>query len=261
MASKKLALLVGNNYSGTAAELRGCHNDVERMRSALEPLGYSCSVLLEATRQQILDALRELVSSGARRLFFHFSGHGSQSLKSFASRARTSGGGSDFPLLGLLARFLGSESLDESDGLDETICGIDAEIVDNEIHTILRTLPPRAQLVSVLDCCHSGTAFDLRYTYQSLSQCSVSGCDDLPARVVLFSGCGDSQTSTDVGGSEPHGAMTAAFLDVLAALPPTAPLQGILKSLRGLLRQRGFSQRPCLSLGYFEDITRSSLAL
>ena len=254
------ALLIGNNYTGTDAELQGCHNDVENMRQLLVPLGYECEVLLEATRQQILDSLRDLVDSarfhGVKKLFFHFSGHGSQSLGALSSR---------FPLLGLLLRGKNSGQDEEADGADETICGVDGQVLDDELYEVLRGLPAGAQLVGLLDCCHSGTAFDLRYTFESSTQCTVNSREDLFSRVLMFSGCGDSQTSSDVpgtsGGSEPHGAMTRAFIDILDELPDTSPLQGVLKSLRGLLRERGFTQRPCLSLGYFEDITRSLLSL
>ena len=35
MGGRKRALLVGINYPGTKAELKGCHNDVDRMRRSL----------------------------------------------------------------------------------------------------------------------------------------------------------------------------------------------------------------------------------
>lgn len=250
----KRALLIGNNYTGSNAELLGCHNDVAQMSSFLQTRGYQVRELYEATRREILDCFRDLLASDASQLFFHFSGHGSQSLlRPFRSSGQPSS------LVGALARYLRS---DEPDLLDECVCGTDADVLDNEFFDMLRSVSSSRQLVALLDCCHSGSAMDLRYTFESLRNCEINGREDLSARVVMFSGCGDSQTSADVqDGPQAHGAMTRAFLDVLGELPDNAPLQGVLKSLRGLLRVRGFTQRPCLSLGHFEDITRTTLSL
>ena len=74
-------------------------------------------------------------------LFFHFSGHGSQSV--------------DF-------------GKDEIDGFDETLCPVDYEvngmISDDEVNdTIIRPLPPGVKLHAVIDSCHSGSSLDLPY--------------------------------------------------------------------------------------------------
>jgi hypothetical protein len=62
---------------------------------------------------------------------------------------------------------------DESDGFDEAICPVDYDvpenrggglIVDDWIRQNLVTpLPETVTLISWMDCCHSGTVFDLRY--------------------------------------------------------------------------------------------------
>lgn len=78
-------------------------------------------------------------------LFFHYSGHG--------SRVRDQDG-------------------DEDDGYDETIIPVDyksaGEIVDDELHWVLvKPLPPGCRLTAIFDCCHSGSALDLPYTYST----------------------------------------------------------------------------------------------
>ena len=86
----KRALLVGCNYPGTSSELRGCINDVLRMRTMLLGQGFPEQAIMVLrddqrhgqlpTKRAILDGLRWLVQGAARgdSLFFHFSGHGAQ---------------------------------------------------------------------------------------------------------------------------------------------------------------------------------------
>jgi uncharacterized caspase-like protein len=87
------ALLIGINYYRTQAELRGCINDVAKMRTFLSQRGFSTDpsrmVILtddqhdpqfRPTRANILNALQWLAAGAAPgdALFFHFSGHGAQ---------------------------------------------------------------------------------------------------------------------------------------------------------------------------------------
>ena len=86
----KKAVLVGCNYPGTEAELRGCINDVIRIKQSLMGrFGFNetdISVLvdtdsssgLKPTGFNIKQALHGLVSGSKSGdvLFFHYSGHG-----------------------------------------------------------------------------------------------------------------------------------------------------------------------------------------
>ena len=89
--SRKLALLVGINYPGTKAELRGCYNDVDRMHCCLvDRFGFDeddITVLLDRdssgpqpTGANIRHALARLVGDARSGdfLFFQFSGHGTR---------------------------------------------------------------------------------------------------------------------------------------------------------------------------------------
>ena len=95
----------------------------------------------QPTRENIIEGMLWLVE-GARpndSLFFHYSGHGSQS--------------TDY-------------DGDEVDGSDETICPVDykeaGEIVDDEMNALLvQQLPRGARLTAIFDSCHSATALDL----------------------------------------------------------------------------------------------------
>uniref|UniRef100_A0A453JZV4 Uncharacterized protein n=1 Tax=Aegilops tauschii subsp. strangulata TaxID=200361 RepID=A0A453JZV4_AEGTS len=149
----KRALLVGINYTGTAAELPGPINDVKCM-SFLLTLKYGfpsdCILVLtdeerdpyrRPTRANILVAMRWLVHgcSSGDSLVFHFSGHGDQEE---------------------------DKDGDEQDGQDESICPLDWQlngaIVDDEINeAIVRPLVQGVRLHAIIDACRSGTVLDL----------------------------------------------------------------------------------------------------
>merc|ERR1719433_1279855 len=158
------ALFVGINYFGTAAELRGCINDVKAMQSLLSELyGWptdenSMRALTDdggvgimrgttfsgpPTKRNIMVQMQWLIH-GARPgdvLFFHFSGHGSQEVDPNGW---------------------------EEDGMNETILPVDFEnagmISDDVISgTLCCSLPDGCRLIALMDSCHSGTGLDLPF--------------------------------------------------------------------------------------------------
>ena len=159
MGNKK-ALLIGINYFGQSGELRGCINDVKNIKNLLRSRGFSedssrMRVLTDdnrsgscyPTRRNIIDGMHWLVSGAQPNdsLFFHYSGHGSQKQDTDS---------------------------DEVDGYDETIVPVDAksagQIVDDEMNAILvRQLPNGARLTAIFDSCHSATALDLPFIYDT----------------------------------------------------------------------------------------------
>jgi hypothetical protein len=88
---RKRALLVGINYPGTKAELKGCHNDVARMRRCLvDRFGFDDAAIRvlddadpaapQPTGANIRRELARLVADARPGdfLFFHYSGHGTR---------------------------------------------------------------------------------------------------------------------------------------------------------------------------------------
>jgi len=157
----KKSLFVGINYFGQKGELRGCLNDVVNMKELImSKYGFADDaehmlVLTDdqeganaPTRENIERGMRWLIE-GAQEgdsLFFHYSGHG---------------GTTDDV----------SPESDEADGKDETLIPVDYQangvIVDDEIHeTLVAPLPKGVRLTAVMDCCHSGSIFDLPFSYQ-----------------------------------------------------------------------------------------------
>jgi len=238
---RKKALLIGCNYPGTRAELRGCINDVHRIQNMLSrSYGFSTSsmrVLTDdsrrpgemPTRANIIEGMRWLVR-GAQPgdvLFFHFSGHGGQEE---------------------------DPTYTEEDGYDETLCPTDfqlaGQIVDTEVFDILcAPLPAGVKLTAVLDCCHSGTGLDLPFTWtegrgwrEEVNPCLCA------ADVQLISGCEDYQCSADASDryGAPAGALTTALCDTLER-SPVQPYQQLLHGIHRHLQSHGHSQRPQLT--------------
>jgi len=160
------AVLIGINYKGQNGQLRGCHNDVLRMKKYLvDHQGfYEHNILLllddgnhhRPTRQTILTALQQLVaqSMAGDVAFVHYSGHGGllspnwnrwkQSLKAY----------------------------------DETVYPVDharaGQIRDFSLFShFVQPMPAGVRVTCVFDCCHSGAVLELPYSYQATSATAI----------------------------------------------------------------------------------------
>ncbi|GJE85475.1 caspase family protein [Phanerochaete sordida] len=168
MSPKQKALLVGIRYANLSPRwtLESTYTDVHHLREFLiSTLKFRREDIVEMTddlphdddrypnHANLLKQLQALAKDAdpGDHLVFHFSGHGSQKP---------------------------DQNKDESDGQDETIWPADVEIkddahddADNVIlddtikAELVDKLPDEAHLVIILDCCHSGTGADLKYTY------------------------------------------------------------------------------------------------
>lgn len=158
-SGRKRALLVGINYVGTRNELRGCHNDMETMKTYLEQQGFDggdMRLLMDdgahdrPTKSNILAGMQWLGEGAGPgdSLFLCYSGHGAS---------------------------VRDEDDDEEDGKDECLVPLDFNdaglLCDDEAYQhLVAPLPAGAQLVCVFDCCHSGTILDLPYTFKADDQ-------------------------------------------------------------------------------------------
>ncbi|KAG0043476.1 Ca(2+)-dependent cysteine protease [Gryganskiella cystojenkinii] len=159
---RKRALFIGINYFGQKNELGGCINDVKNIKAFLiRQFGFrdedTISLTDDArdptripTKANIIAAMQWLVRDARPNdsFFFHYSGHGGQT-----------------PDL----------DGDEDDGFDETIYPVDHQragvIIDDTMHDIMvKPLPPGCRLTAIMDCCHSGSALDLPFTYSTTGQ-------------------------------------------------------------------------------------------
>ncbi|MQL84688.1 hypothetical protein Taro_017195 [Colocasia esculenta] len=143
MGGKK-AVLVGCNYPGTKAELKGCINDVRRMhRCLVERYGFAdedITVLIDTdssyvqpTGANIRRAINQLVSAAEPGdfLFLHYSGHGTR---------------------------LPAETGEQDDtGYDECIVPCDMNLItDDDFREFVDKVPRDCRITIVSDSCHSG---------------------------------------------------------------------------------------------------------
>ncbi|KAG0501471.1 hypothetical protein HPP92_001543 [Vanilla planifolia] len=140
----KKAVLIGCNYPGTKAELKGCVNDVRRMhRCLVERYGFDegdIEVLIDTDRSftqptgaNIRSAISRLIRSAKPGdfLFVHYSGHGTR---------------------------VPAETGDDDDtGFDECIVPCDMNLItDDDFRELVDDLPKGCRLTVVSDSCHSG---------------------------------------------------------------------------------------------------------
>eukprot|EP01056_Protomagalhaensia_sp_Gyna25_P000148 Protomagalhaensia_sp_Gyna_25__147@NODE_106_length_5219_cov_19_393050_g83_i0_p2_GENE_NODE_106_length_5219_cov_19_393050_g83_i0NODE_106_length_5219_cov_19_393050_g83_i0_p2_ORF_typecomplete_len416_score50_01Peptidase_C14/PF00656_22/1_6e54Raptor_N/PF14538_6/1_3e03Raptor_N/PF14538_6/6_7e05Peptidase_C13/PF01650_18/0_0056CUE/PF02845_16/0_83CUE/PF02845_16/1_8e02CHAT/PF12770_7/0_13_NODE_106_length_5219_cov_19_393050_g83_i029464193 len=250
---KKKALLIGINYYGTKKELNGCCDDVSRVKRLL------CTVYgfldnpsfmtvlcdkpgtdsrLLPTRSNIKAAMSWLVDDAERGdvLFFHFSGHGGQ-------KKDLSG--------------------TEIDGFDETIMPLDykraGHITDDEIHSIMiKRLKNGVKLISVMDCCHSGSGMDLPFYYEDNQWKQELFPKFSEGDVQLFSSCQDSETAADlmIPSWGAGGAVTLALVSALSQKPFGFTFATLLAQVELFLSERRFTQRPQLSSTQRFDVNR-----
>ena len=238
------AALIGINYLRTPYELAGCINDVVDMQNILQRFYPGCKDYrlitdqtdVKPTRANILTMIDWLVKDlkPGQNVYFHFSGHG--------GRVRDTNG-------------------DEVTGLDSCIYPLNGgrmeTITDDELRTLLAArIPAGSKAFVVLDCCHSGTAVDLRYLWAAPAATSLSYAEDkkyaaLPGTVVFLSGCQDVQVAADTadGNGRPCGALTMALRETWSAYGAAIRMKHLLWDVRKYLRDRRYTQIPQLSTG------------
>lgn len=243
-------LSIGINYVGTQAELRGCINDVitlkanTKAKSRVVMTELSTDKTLIPTRANILAQIKKFVTDvkPGMNLLFQYSGHGSHQ---------------------------DDNNGDDTDGQDESICPLDYEksgmIIDDELRAQLAdTLPAGCTLWVLSDSCHSGTIMDLACKYQlvrdptnakKLMFRSKVSPKHKPtkAQVICFSGCLDSQYSSDAYINKTfQGACTWGLTTVMKSLQSDKiPLtyKNIMRNLLRVMKEKGYDQIPQISTG------------
>ncbi|WP_327281851.1 MULTISPECIES: caspase family protein [unclassified Streptomyces] len=142
--SAGLSIHVGLNnvdphkYDGWDGQLVACENDARDMAELARGVGFDDTVILtgDATVDTITGELRKAAKQlkAGDILLLTYSGHGGQ-------MPDTDG--------------------DEPDELDETLVFFDRQFLDDELHRELRRFQPDVRIVTVLDCCHSGTSTEM----------------------------------------------------------------------------------------------------
>mmetsp|Transcript_21306 Transcript_21306/g.38941 ORF Transcript_21306/g.38941 Transcript_21306/m.38941 type:complete len:1088 (-) Transcript_21306:25-3288(-) len=246
------AVTIGINYlclEEGKGRLSGCINDSDTMIGVLKDVfGFKENEIhrlrddtpnMMPTKANMLQAFQWLTqgASAGDELFLHYSGHGGQQK---------------------------DKTHEEADGKDETLIPCDfqtsGQITDDQLYALLvQALPRGVRMWVILDCCHSGTALDLRYKVTLAADgrtCQFSKSKDRahqssvpPAEVIMISGCKDNQTSADVQqGGQAAGAMTTAFH---RSITRTISCEDLLLRMRAFLKQNRYAQVPQLSSDQF----------
>jgi len=265
VSGRRKALLVGVNYRGTRAELRGCINDVLHTKSVLQDhYAFREEDILMLHEDQpkdkwpykarMLEGMRWLYEGAAAGdlLYFHYSGHGSQ-----------------FKIWGGMV----ADCICPLDCVDQPWPG--SVILDTEIHKVLyEPLPMGVKAIACFDCCHSGTVAnltvkrELRHSGEHAPRARylkapaivavketepVAGlrrgviaenCQD--HQLWVFSGCQDNQTSADAYcDGQFQGAFTWALLKSLRNDVWNQTYIDLLGQIRTNLK--GYTQIPALT--------------
>jgi len=138
--SKGLSLHIGLNsvdpagYGGWPGILNACENDARDMEKIAAARGFKTKILLtkEATSAAVIAFLKGAAKQLAKgdELFLTYSGHGGQV---------PDGNG------------------DEIDGIDETWCLYDRQLVDDELYAYWALFQKGVRILMLSDSCHSGS--------------------------------------------------------------------------------------------------------
>ncbi|MEU5986666.1 caspase domain-containing protein [Streptomyces sp. JL2001] len=208
-----------DRYEGWDGELVACENDARDMAALARSAGFDDTVLMtpDGTVDQVTAALRQAAAklTADDILLFTYSGHGGQ-----------------------VPDVTGSD--DEPDALDETLVLYDRQFLDDELHREFQGFADGVRVLTLLDCCHSGTSIELPgaaasdagvrlmpvYRQQQILERDRAFFEDLQRSleksapppdqdtgpgVVLISACQDNQVASD---GPVNGAFTGALLEV-----------------------------------------------
>lgn len=261
---KKFALLIGLDYPGTNNQLSGCVEDALRIKDYLKSsLGFidnEITLLIDKdrrsggpldaskriTKKVILDEFKRIVNTSVCGdfVFIHYSGHGTQ---------------------------VKSLDKDETDGKDEAIVVNEKELItDDEFRSMLSNFKLGVKCFTLMDCCHSGSIYDLKYTirpktaYQYklltfLNKTAVSDSksdyefvvegpySETNADIIMLSGCRDPEVSLECSGK---GVLTTSFLVVMKLNNNKLTRFELIKKIRTYIAKNKLSdQKPMLSSG------------
>lgn len=224
MPAAGLSLHIGLNtvdperYDGWDGALVACENDAEDMARLARAAGFSDTVLLTAdgTVEKVTGALRRAAAELAPGdiLLLTYSGHGGQ-----------------------VPDATGPD--EEPDALDETLVLYDRQFLDDELYREFQGFADGVRIVTLLDCCHSGSGVELpggplpsarvrlmpvpkqQQIYErdrgffeelqrSLEKSAAPEGEDREPAAVLISACQDNQFAAD---GPVNGAFTEALLE------------------------------------------------
>ncbi|EPY16315.1 metacaspase [Angomonas deanei] len=254
------ALFIGINYTGQAAELSGCVNDVHQTLATMEEIAFpidEAAILVDdptfpnvsdtptvANMKKYLGWLIADAKAGDV-LYLHYSGHG--------GRVKA--------------------EKDTEEEYDSCLIPVDyttnGTILDDDLYKILaEPLAAGVRMTICFDCCHSASMLDLPYCFIATEDVPDDNPDDTHysmnqkrqdnfsnGDVLMLSGCTDEGTSADVGNTATFassdikgagGAATQAWTYMLENMHGSKYIDAIIGCRKALV-EKGFTQIPQLS--------------
>lgn len=244
----KKALLIGINYNNDdSARLYGCINDVISLGNMLmdaysyeeknitilrdDEEGESKNML--PTKKNIINNINTLINESPklRELWIHYSGHGS---------------------------YINDNNNDERDRRDEVILPSDFRqngiIVDDLLRSLLNRVHKNCLVYITMDCCHSGSSWDLPYTFPIYNRRIYRSLENrrglMNSNVYMLSGSRDNQTAADSYNYEERmsmGAFTMGLIKSLRSRNHNVSLLQLYVDITLYLERNKYQQRCVLS--------------
>ena len=259
--AKGLSLHIGLNavdpkkYGGWSGVLAGCENDARDMAAIAKGQGFTPKLLM--TKDATAAAVTAAIKAAAAKLeagdafLLSYSGHGGQ--------------------------VPDTNRDEENDGLDETWCLYDRQMLDDELYGLYGMFAKGVRITVLSDSCHSGTVLRMALDSEARIPIRNAGTMDysamvmramprdvqrpayeiqkralsrvqreyaakvkaaVKASVVLISGCQDNQTSAD-------GAKNGLFTEKLLSVWDNGKYSGSLTEFhKRIVRKMPFVQTP-----------------
>ena len=242
--SNKFALVIAINYFNTNNKLNGCINDginiINFLKTEFKYSQENIKFLKDEgndnhpTKNNIINNLKEIVQKinnidGPCEFWLSYSGHGT--------------------------RVVDNNNDEISNIYDEAIVPSDymrsGFVSDDILFSILNGITnEKCKILSLFDCCNSGTILDLRFKYINKNKKRIENKKaNLVCPTYMISGCKDFQTSADYFDHEMDqygGALTNTFLRNIKGKKEIKFIN-LIQIMRQQLKNNGFTQIPQLT--------------
>mgnify|MGYP000140700706 CR=1 FL=1 len=232
----KYAILIGINYNNNyELRLRGCINDIININNLLiDAYGYKKENIIQLRDDNIginptkenIEKILEYYLDKLKindELWIHYSGHGS---------------------------YIYDNNNDEIDNRDEVLIPVDIKtngyINDDYLYKLLNN--SKCKIYLTMDCCHSGTLWDLPYLYNRYNNRIYRFRTNKPLRnknIFMLSGSRDNQYSYDSFNTEqqiPMGAFTKGLIYCIRENNHNCNLLYLKDDINIYLKKNNYSQ-------------------
>jgi len=265
-----IALVINCNYKNLPQfSLSGCHNDGDNFISTIRQIEPNINIILlrdnlstnsrlYPNKINILRELNNLVNSNFNKLYFYFSGHGTTT-NDFNKDEITINN----------PQIINLQSLKKDSCLVSNDISRLNIITDDEIYNVLIKTKPSQKLYSFIDCCYSGTIFDLPWvnminyltSFKSKNLLNLKNeveknstynngnypnkLNKIPSNIILISGTRDNKFSYEFSGTKPGGIFTSVLCWLLRLNISKLSLKDLYMLITGIINLR--QQIPVIS--------------